>query len=191
MPTPGPPLGARHPGQQRPHVRRRPPPRRPTSCSWTSRTPARPREGVGPRQRRHGAHRPRLGTHGAGDPHQRPRHPWCHDDIIEVVTGARDNVDTIIIPKVRRARDVWWVDVLLTQLEAKLGLEPADPPRGAHRGGRGPGQRRGDRRSQRPAGRADLRRRRFLAVAGRAGGHQLRPARRIPRRLLGLRPRHR
>jgi len=48
--------------------------------------------------------------------------PWCHDDIIEVVTGARDALDVIIVPKVRTARDVWWVDVLLTQLEAKLGL---------------------------------------------------------------------
>jgi citrate lyase subunit beta/citryl-CoA lyase len=47
---------------------------------------------------------------------------WCHDDVVEVVTGARDNLDTIIIPKALRARDVWWVDVLLTQLEAKLGL---------------------------------------------------------------------
>ena len=47
---------------------------------------------------------------------------WCHDDIIDVVTGARENLDTIIIPKALRARDVWWVDVLLTQLEAKLGL---------------------------------------------------------------------
>ena len=28
----------------------------------------------------------------------------------------------LIVPKVRRARDVWWVDVLLTQLESKLGL---------------------------------------------------------------------
>ena len=47
---------------------------------------------------------------------------WCHDDIIEVVSGARDALDVIIIPKVLSARDVWWVDVLLTQLEAKLGL---------------------------------------------------------------------
>lgn len=47
---------------------------------------------------------------------------WCHDDIIEVVTQARDHLDTIIIPKARTARDVWWVDVLLTQLEAKLEL---------------------------------------------------------------------
>jgi citrate lyase subunit beta/citryl-CoA lyase len=48
--------------------------------------------------------------------------PWCHGDIIEVVTGARDCIDVLIVPKVRRARDVWWVDVLLTQLESKLGL---------------------------------------------------------------------
>lgn len=47
---------------------------------------------------------------------------WCHDDVVEVVTRAGENLDTIIVPKPRRARDVWWVDVLLTQLEAKLGL---------------------------------------------------------------------
>lgn len=48
--------------------------------------------------------------------------PWCYGDIIEVVTGARDALDVIIVPKALSARDVWWVDVLLTQLEAKLGL---------------------------------------------------------------------
>jgi citrate lyase subunit beta / citryl-CoA lyase len=48
--------------------------------------------------------------------------PWCHGDIIEVVSGARDALDVLIVPKARSARDVWWVDVLLTQLEAKLGL---------------------------------------------------------------------
>ena len=48
--------------------------------------------------------------------------PWCHGDIIEVVTGARDALDVIIVPKVLGARDVWWVDILLTQLETKLGL---------------------------------------------------------------------
>jgi len=47
---------------------------------------------------------------------------WCHDDIIEVVTGALDHLDVLIVPKARTARDVWWVDVLLTQLEAKLGI---------------------------------------------------------------------
>src|SRR5437660_4256758 len=49
--------------------------------------------------------------------------PWCHDDIIEIVTGAGDNLDIIIVPKARTARDVWWVDVLLTQLETKLHLQ--------------------------------------------------------------------
>ena len=48
--------------------------------------------------------------------------PWCHGDIIDVVTGARDALDVLIVPKARSARDVWWVDVLLTQLEAKLGM---------------------------------------------------------------------
>jgi citrate lyase subunit beta/citryl-CoA lyase len=48
---------------------------------------------------------------------------WCHDDLIEVVTGAGRCVDVVIVPKVRAARDVWFVDDLLTQLERKLGLE--------------------------------------------------------------------
>lgn len=47
---------------------------------------------------------------------------WCHDDIIEIVTGAGHALDVIIVPKARSGRDVWWVDVLLTQLEAKVGL---------------------------------------------------------------------
>ncbi|HXY26917.1 MAG TPA: CoA ester lyase [Acidimicrobiales bacterium] len=48
--------------------------------------------------------------------------PWCHGDVIEVVSGARDRLDVLIVPKVRTARDVWWFDVLLGQLESKLGL---------------------------------------------------------------------
>jgi citrate lyase subunit beta/citryl-CoA lyase len=48
--------------------------------------------------------------------------PWCHGDVVEVVTGARDALDVLIIPKARTARDVWWFDVLLSQLETKLGL---------------------------------------------------------------------
>jgi citrate lyase subunit beta/citryl-CoA lyase len=47
---------------------------------------------------------------------------WCHDDVISVVTGAGSALDVIIIPKVKAPRDVWFVDTLLTQLEAKLGL---------------------------------------------------------------------
>lgn len=48
--------------------------------------------------------------------------PWAHDDVISIVTEARDAVDTLILPKVTAARDVWWVDVLLSQLEVKLRL---------------------------------------------------------------------
>lgn len=48
--------------------------------------------------------------------------PWALDDVISVVTEARGAVDTVIVPKVSAARDVWWVDVLLSQLEVKLGL---------------------------------------------------------------------
>ena len=48
--------------------------------------------------------------------------PWCFEDIITIVEGARDNVDVIMLPKATRARDVQFVDLLLSQLEAKLGL---------------------------------------------------------------------
>ncbi len=47
---------------------------------------------------------------------------YAHQDIIEVVEGAREHLDLIIVPKVKAARDVWWVDVLLTQLEARLQI---------------------------------------------------------------------
>src|SRR5690606_22031835 len=46
--------------------------------------------------------------------------PWCHDDVIEVVTHAGARLDSLVIPKVRTARELWWVDVLLSQLEEKL-----------------------------------------------------------------------
>jgi citrate lyase subunit beta/citryl-CoA lyase len=49
---------------------------------------------------------------------------WCHEDLITVVTGAGAVVDVIIVPKVLGPRDVWFVETLLEQLEAKLGLEP-------------------------------------------------------------------
>ncbi|MGD6741833.1 HpcH/HpaI aldolase/citrate lyase family protein [Streptomyces sp. BH106] len=48
--------------------------------------------------------------------------PHAHRDIIDLVEGARDALDVIVIPKVKQARDVWWVDVLLGQLEQSLDL---------------------------------------------------------------------
>jgi len=48
--------------------------------------------------------------------------PFAHDDIISIVTGAHEYLDTIMIPKVKSARDVLWVETLLVQLERKLGF---------------------------------------------------------------------
>lgn len=47
----------------------------------------------------------------------------AYEDIIEVVEGARENLDVIIIPKVRSAFDVKWVALLLDQIETKLGMD--------------------------------------------------------------------
>lgn len=51
-----------------------------------------------------------------------PGSHFCYGDILEVVAGARDNLDMIIVPKVYDAADVLFVDKLLTQIEADLGL---------------------------------------------------------------------
>ncbi|HEY5678461.1 MAG TPA: CoA ester lyase [Pseudomonadales bacterium] len=47
---------------------------------------------------------------------------WCHDDIIEVVTGAGEKLDTIMLTKAKSAADVMFVHLMLDQLEQKLGL---------------------------------------------------------------------
>lgn len=49
--------------------------------------------------------------------------PWAYGDLIDVVTAAREAVDVVIVPKVKAPRDVWFVDSLLSQLEADLGLQ--------------------------------------------------------------------
>jgi citrate lyase subunit beta / citryl-CoA lyase len=49
--------------------------------------------------------------------------PWCYEDIIEVVEGAGKNLDTIMLTKAMRAADVQFVELLLNQMEAKLGLK--------------------------------------------------------------------
>ncbi|MDP6815951.1 MAG: aldolase/citrate lyase family protein, partial [Alphaproteobacteria bacterium] len=48
---------------------------------------------------------------------------WAYKDIIEVVTGAGENLDTIMIPKVKYAHDVVFVDILLNQIEMEIGLK--------------------------------------------------------------------
>ena len=47
---------------------------------------------------------------------------WAHDDVLAVVGEAGDRLDLMILPKVKAARDVWFFETLLDQLEAKLGL---------------------------------------------------------------------
>jgi citrate lyase subunit beta/citryl-CoA lyase len=47
---------------------------------------------------------------------------YCYGDIIEVVTGARENLDVIMLPKPFAPADLLFVDKLLSQLEADLGL---------------------------------------------------------------------
>lgn len=47
---------------------------------------------------------------------------YAYQDIISVVEAAGDYLDILIIPKVRSARDVWWVDTLLNQIEMHRGF---------------------------------------------------------------------
>jgi citrate lyase subunit beta / citryl-CoA lyase len=47
--------------------------------------------------------------------------PWCYEDVVDVVLGAGDRLDLLIVPKVKAPRDVWFVETLLDQLETKLG----------------------------------------------------------------------
>lgn len=45
---------------------------------------------------------------------------YAYQDIISIVEEAGEYLDILIIPKVKLARDVWWVDVLLSQIEKRL-----------------------------------------------------------------------
>jgi citrate lyase subunit beta/citryl-CoA lyase len=49
---------------------------------------------------------------------------WCHDDIIEIVTGAGANLDVMIVPKVKGPRDVRiGLEVLIEETEALARVE--------------------------------------------------------------------
>ena len=47
---------------------------------------------------------------------------YCYEDIIEVVTGAGEKLDTVMLTKAKSAHDIMFVHLLLDQLEQKLGL---------------------------------------------------------------------
>ncbi len=48
---------------------------------------------------------------------------WAYDDVIQVVEAAGEKLDVIIVPKPKAARDIWFFDTLLSQIEAKKGLQ--------------------------------------------------------------------
>jgi citrate lyase subunit beta/citryl-CoA lyase len=48
---------------------------------------------------------------------------YAYADIIEIVRGAGDHLDTIMLTKVMDARDIWFVETLLEGLESDLGLK--------------------------------------------------------------------
>jgi citrate lyase subunit beta / citryl-CoA lyase len=61
--------------------------------------------------------RPTLYRANALDTH------YFYRDLVEIVEGAGDKLDAIMIPKVQRQRDLHVADTLLSQLEAAIGLE--------------------------------------------------------------------
>jgi citrate lyase subunit beta / citryl-CoA lyase len=55
---------------------------------------------------------------------------WCYRDVVEVVEPAGDRIDTLILPKVDSAADVFYLDRLLAQIErardwpvGRIGIE--------------------------------------------------------------------
>ena len=49
--------------------------------------------------------------------------PWTVADVVEVVGGAGEHLDAVVLPKVETAEHVVALDLLLTQLERAKGLE--------------------------------------------------------------------
>jgi len=47
----------------------------------------------------------------------------AYRDLIEVVEAAGQYIDTIMVPKVRRPEDVYFVDTMLTQIEENVGIK--------------------------------------------------------------------
>lgn len=48
---------------------------------------------------------------------------WTYRDVVEVVEGAGENLDCIMLPKVQNAGQVQWLDLTLTQIEKTMGYE--------------------------------------------------------------------
>ncbi|HTW03976.1 MAG TPA: CoA ester lyase [Streptosporangiaceae bacterium] len=50
---------------------------------------------------------------------------WTYRDVVTVVEGAGANLDCLMLPKVQDAGQVVALDLLLTQIEKSMGLQPA------------------------------------------------------------------
>jgi citrate lyase subunit beta/citryl-CoA lyase len=48
---------------------------------------------------------------------------WTYRDVVEVVEGAGNNLDAIMLPKVQGAAQIAWLDLTLTQIEKTMGFE--------------------------------------------------------------------
>jgi citrate lyase subunit beta/citryl-CoA lyase len=48
---------------------------------------------------------------------------WTYRDVVSVVEGAGANLDAVMLPKVRDAEQVHWLDLTLTQIEKTMGYE--------------------------------------------------------------------
>ncbi|MEV0387689.1 CoA ester lyase [Nonomuraea sp. NPDC050643] len=48
---------------------------------------------------------------------------WTYRDVIEVVEGAGEFLDCVMLPKVQDSTEVVWLDTLLTQIEKTMGYE--------------------------------------------------------------------
>jgi len=49
--------------------------------------------------------------------------PQAYGDLVEVVEGAGDEIDVIVLPKAKEAADIHFVATMLDQIEANAGLE--------------------------------------------------------------------
>jgi citrate lyase beta subunit len=49
--------------------------------------------------------------------------PFAYRDIIDVVEEAGTSIDVVVIPKVEKAANVQFVDLLVSQIELRMGLE--------------------------------------------------------------------
>ena len=105
---------------------------------------------------------------------------YAYEDVIEVVEKAGEHLDVIIIPKVKAARDVFWVDTLLTQIESRAQAQAQDRARSPDRRGRGADQRRRDRDGRRRGSKRSSSAR-AISARRRACGWARRSAVRSPR----------